>query len=399
MSSSYIFTLTLKVVIAPNRLNQEWCGLEPFRPGAFIDNSSVCNHRYAYGFLNCSDCTHEAPAYDFGPDHFPSHGSIRGDSKMATLERANGVVRVGNRTLATAPFNSCNGAEIVYSRQDQHSCRTVGVVGDDLYSSPEVSLADISMGHARHDWSWWTLDRSAYMSGVTMRGPTTKLLFGGRRGAADGGTGRMKSRATAARYAARGRTRTSRQGNKNMTSSHIGDKDEHAWFVRCQHQQHASSGAVLAHRNTIIRTNFPDERSRIKNRRTPGSLYIDHDPGHPLPLDFLLDSFANELTTITPSLTNQDRLSCPLFRVGAVHSTKTKALGAQTGRRPRLQFRGHRPVHPPQLAFFITSGVRRRTGSSCARPLRSPCPACEYQRWEQNSCRDAAAVRRAQRGR
>ena len=38
-------SLGSQVVIAPNRLNQEWCGLEPFRPGAFLDNSSVCNHR------------------------------------------------------------------------------------------------------------------------------------------------------------------------------------------------------------------------------------------------------------------------------------------------------------------------------------------------------------------
>ena len=43
-------SLGSQIVIAPNRLNQEWCGLEPFRPGAFVDNSSVCNHRYVHYF-------------------------------------------------------------------------------------------------------------------------------------------------------------------------------------------------------------------------------------------------------------------------------------------------------------------------------------------------------------
>ena len=77
-------SLGSQVVVAPNRLNQEWCGLGQNSGTGFLDNSSVCDHRPR--------------------------------SKLGLLERNNGVVRVGNRTLATAPFNSCNGAELIYSR-------------------------------------------------------------------------------------------------------------------------------------------------------------------------------------------------------------------------------------------------------------------------------------------
>ena len=68
-------------------------------------------------------------------------------------------------------------------------------------------------------------------------------------------------------------------------------KQVQASFVRCQSHLHAPSGAVMVHRNTVTRTHFPDERTKSKNRRTPGSFSVSMKPECHSPL----------LYTATPS--------------------------------------------------------------------------------------------------
>ena len=301
---------------------------------------------------------------------------------MATLERGNGVVRVGNRTLATAPFNSCNGAEIIYSRQDGRSCggggsggggsgsggggdgrnarvdvssSGVGIEGGAMSRAEtpvgDMSVGEVTTGHARHDWSWWALDRAAYMSGVTMRGPTTKALFGGKRGSGSAGSATTRG--------------TLSQAEK-----------ERASFVRCQNHIHATSGAVMAHRNTITRTNFPDERSKSKNRRTPGRFgvatetmedgYVPLRPRNHIQIHYILTppppppsprALATAPTFQAITFATLNRLCSPHPNQSAGHSNPMTAshMASQSSIRAVVaHFRG------PTLCLPLPSGGARR---------------------------------------
>ena len=159
-----------QVYVSPNRLNQEWCGFE-------------------------------------------SCGSKRWTRYLA----ANGAVKVLNRTMVVAPFNSCKKAELVFAVQS--GCKRPAMLGPEctvgLTTTPPPPVEEVT----RDFVSWFSeLEEGARPQGI-----------------------QLPARAS--------------EATRQVPSLS---------FIRCQSIEGARSGALLAHRIVFHRTQFPDERLHLR---------------------------------------------------------------------------------------------------------------------------------------